>query len=165
MMKTIDRWIWQLVDAVLLIAITGMIGLIALQVVSRLIGNSAPWTEELSRFLFIWTIWFGVAASFRTGQHPAVTLLSDLFTHSATRRLFDLIPALAAAALFAVVAWYGWDLLAQQVRFGESSPILRVGMWLTTLPLVIGSALAVVGALIHGLQGSDYSRAIKEPCK
>lgn len=164
-MKTIDRWIWRLVDAVLLIAITGMIGLIALQVVSRLWGSSVPWTEELSRFLFIWTIWFGVAASFRTGQHPAVTLLSDLVTHPARRRVIDLIPAVAAAVLFTIVAYHGWSLLAQQIRFGETSPILRVGMWLATLPLVLGSALAVIGALIHGMQGSDYTHAIKEARK
>ncbi|MDP4034173.1 MAG: TRAP transporter small permease [Pseudorhodobacter sp.] len=161
-MNTIDRWIWRLVDVVMLFAITGMIGLITLQVISRLVGNSVPWTEELSRFLFIWTIWFGVAASFRTGQHPAVTLLTDLVTHSAGRRVIDVIPALATAILFAIVAYYGWDLLAQQIRFGESSPILRVGMWLATLPLVLGSVLAVLGALIHGLQGSDYTHAIKE---
>lgn len=161
-MKAIDRWIWRLVDAVLLIAITGMIGLIGLQVVSRLMGNSVPWTEELSRFLFIWTIWFGVAASFRKGQHPAVTLLSDLVTHPTGRRIIDVIPAVAAAALFAIVAYYGWTLIAQQIRFGETSPILRVGMWLATLPLVAGSVLAVIGALIHGAQGSDYTHAIKE---
>lgn len=164
-MNTIDRWIWRLVDAVLLTAISGMIGLIALQVISRQLGSSVPWTEELSRFLFIWTIWFGVAASFRTGQHPAVTLLTDFVTHPASRRVIDLIPAIAAAILFAVVAYYGWDLLTQQIRFGESSPILRVGMWLATLPLVLGSVLAVVGALIHGLQGDAYTHDIKETSK
>lgn len=161
-MKTIDRWIWWLVDRVLLIAISGMICLIALQVVSRLLGNSVPWTEELSRFLFIWTIWFGVAASFRNGQHPAVTLFTDLVTRPAARWIIDLIPAVTAACLFVIVAWYGWQLLAQQIRFGETSPILRVGMWLATLPLVLGSVLAVLGALIHGLQGSDYTHAIEE---
>ncbi|MDO8884588.1 MAG: TRAP transporter small permease [Pseudotabrizicola sp.] len=161
-MKTIDRWIWRLVDVVLLIAICGMIGLIALQVISRQLGSSVPWTEELSRFLFIWTIWFGVAASFRTGQHPAVTLFTDLVTQPAARRIIDLIPALAAAVLFVIVAYYGWQLLAQQIRFGESSPILRVGMWLATLPLVLGSGLAVLGAIIHGLQGGDYTHAMKE---
>ena len=161
-MRTIDRWIWRLVDAVLLIAITGMIVLIALQVISRQLGNSVPWTEELSRFLFIWTIWFGVAASFRQGQHPAVTLVTDLVIHSFGRRVIDMIPAVSTAILFAVVAHFGWDLLTQQIRFGESSPILRVGMWLATLPLVLGSVLAVLGALIHGAQGSDYTHAIRE---
>ena len=164
-MRAIDRWIWRLVDAVLLIAITGMIGLIALQVASRLMESSVPWTEELSRFLFIWTIWFGVAASFRNGQHPSVTLLTDLVTHRAGRRILDLIPALATGALFVIVAYFGWELLAQQIRFGETSPILRVGMWVATLPLVLGSALAVLGALIHGLEGSDYSHAIEESRK
>jgi C4-dicarboxylate transporter DctQ subunit len=164
-MKTIDQWIWRLVDAVLLIAISGMIGLITLQVLSRLLGNSVPWTEESSRFLFIWTIWFGVAASFRKGQHPAVTLFTDLFTQPGARRIIDLIPAVAAACLFVIVAWHGGQLLAQQIRFGETSPILRVGMWLATLPLVLGSVLAVLGAVIHGMQGSDHTRLIKESGK
>jgi C4-dicarboxylate transporter, DctQ subunit len=164
-MKAIDRWIWRLVDAVLLVAITGMIGLITLQVISRQIGHSVPWTEELSRFLFIWTIWFGVAASFRQGQHPAITLLTGFVTNLTARRFVDGIPALATAILFVIVAYYGWDLLAQQIRFGETSPILRVGMWLATLPLVLGSALAVLGAIIHGVLGSNDTQFIKESRK
>lgn len=161
-MKTIDRWIWLLADFVMLLAITGMIVLISLQVGSRLLGSSVPWTEELSRFLFIWTIWFGIAASFRKGQHPTVTMLTELVTSRAAVCVLSLIPALASAALFAIVAFYGWELLAQQLRFGESSPILRVGMWLATLPLVIGSVLAVLGALIQGVLGYGYIQPIKE---
>lgn len=161
-MNSIDRWIWRLVDAVLLLAILGMIVLIAVQVISRQTGHSVPWTEESSRFLFIWTIWFGVAASFRNGQHPAVTLLTDLVRHRATRRVLDLLPALAAALLFFLVAYHGWDLMLQQIRFGETSPILQVGMWLATLPLVLGSGLAVLGALVHGLGGGTPSNSIEE---
>ena len=50
-MDRLDRLIWRLVDGAILMAVMGMVCLIALQVGSRLIGASVPWTEELSRFL------------------------------------------------------------------------------------------------------------------
>ncbi len=158
-MRSFDNALWRLVDGILLIAVLGMVCLIGLQVVSRLLGNSLPWTEELSRFFFIWTIWLGLAAGFRGGQHPRVTVLSDLLPGAWAHRALDLLAALAAAALFVIVTRHGWDLLWQQVRFGEKSAILQIGMWVATLPIVLGSGLAVLGAMIHALFPEDYSTA------
>lgn len=159
-MDGFDRLIWRSVDAAILIAVLGMVALISLQVGSRLAGVSVPWTEELSRFLFIWTIWMGLAASFRTGAHPSLQLIPE----TAPRPLLLIMRVaqlLACVTLFAVVGWHGWSLLNQQIRFGEQSPILRVGMWWATLPLVLGSALAILGALLDSLR--PLSPAPTEP--
>ncbi len=150
-MDGLDRLIWRAVDAAILVAVLGMVALISLQVGSRLAGVSVPWTEELSRFLFIWTIWMGLAASFRTGAHPSLQLIPE----TAPRPLLLIMRAaqlLACITLFAVVGWHGWSLLNQQIRFGEQSPILRVGMWWATLPLVLGSSLAILGAVLDSLR-------------
>ncbi|MGP3698550.1 TRAP transporter small permease [Rhodobacter sp. NSM] len=147
-MRKLDGLLWRLVDAVILVAVVGMVCLIALQVGSRLMGASVPWTEELSRFLFIWTVWLGIATGFRYGQHPALSFLYFLAPRG-LKPVLRVIPAVAAVMLFSIVTWHGWALLSQQVRFGELSPILQVGMWLTTLPLVLGSGLAVLGAIVH----------------
>lgn len=149
-LNRIDKTLWRLVDAVILVAVIGMVCLITLQVSSRFIGASIPWTEELSRFLFIWTIWLGLAAGFRNGQHPAVTLLPDLLPASARRGL-RVLSALASVTLFAAVTSYGWTLMLQQLRFGEQSAILQIGMWLTTLPLVLGAGLAILGTIIEAI--------------
>ncbi|WP_460275767.1 TRAP transporter small permease [Celeribacter sp. ULVN23_4] len=165
-MKFLDRAIWRLVDGILLTAVLGMVLLIGLQVGTRLLGNSLPWTEELSRFLFIWTIWFGLAAGFRNGQHPRVTIFSDLPTGRTARRVIDFLPGLATALLFAVVTRHGWDLLWQQIRFGETSAILQIGMWIASVPVVLGGALAVVGAIVHALIEPDpvsFSPEMSEP--
>ena len=58
--------------------------------------------------------------------------------------------------LFTAVTWHGFWLLRQQVVFGERSPILQVGMWLATLPLVLGAALSIFGALVDGLTGRRH---------
>ncbi|MFN4101652.1 MAG: TRAP transporter small permease [Pararhodobacter sp.] len=161
-MAQIDRLIWRIIDVAILLAVLGMVGLITLQVGSRLAGLSVPWTEEMSRFLFIWTIWMGLAASFRTGAHPALQLVPD----SAPRPLLlimRIVQVSASTILFGAVGWHGLALLQQQIRFGEQSPILQIGMWWATLPLVIGSALAILGALIEGCRGSGPDLPATKP--
>lgn len=150
-MDRIDRLLWRMVDGVILLAVLGMVCLIALQVGSRLTDASVPWTEELSRFLFIWTVWLGLAASFRAGAHPALDILPETAPRG-LRLAFRVVQVAATVALFSAVTWHGFTLLRQQISFGELSPILQIGMWWATLPLVLGAALSIIGAIIAGLQ-------------
>lgn len=160
-MDRVDRWIWRVVDGAILLAVAGMVCLIAAQVGSRLMGASIPWTEELSRFLFIWTVWLGLAASFRAGTHPALELLPAMTT-GRLHRILGLVPVIATAILFLAVTYYGYRLLAQQVAFGEKSPILQVGMYWATLPLVLGSALSIFGAVMEAIRGHGPGNRFQE---
>ncbi|NWO10560.1 TRAP transporter small permease [Chromohalobacter salexigens] len=149
-MKKFEYWIWRLLDVMIFVTIIGMVILITLQVGSRWVGEALSWTEELSRFLFIWTIWLGMAAGFRQGQHPSLNFLSSISSHR-VQSFLRLLQAIAAAVFFSIVCWYGVKLTQQQLRFGEVSATLQLGKWLTTVPLVLGSALAILGALMHAL--------------
>lgn len=158
-MLQIDRLIWRAIDAVILVAVIGMVCLIALQVGSRWMGDSISWTEEVSRFLFIWTVWLGLAASFRAGVHPAINLVPE-GTSGVVGLVFRLVPALATVILFSAVSWYGYGLLRQQIRFGEQSAILQIGMWWSTLPLVLGSVLSIIGVLVAAVRGPEVTEGI-----
>ena len=149
--EKVDRAIWRLVDLAIFIAVLGMVVFIIIQVGSRLAGRSVPWTEELSRFLFFWTTYLGMAAGFRQGHHPSFGLLGAVLPRAAQRALTMVTP-LAAAVFFGIVAYYGYGLLRQQITFGEMSPSLRIGMWVTTLPLVLGALLAIFGAAMHAFR-------------
>lgn len=161
-MQQLERWIWRLVDLLIMAAIIGMVIIISLQVGSRLVAGSLVWTEELSRFLFIWTIWLGMAAGFRHGLHPSL----DLFTARlpALSGLFKWIQVLACSVFLAVVAWHGQLLVQQQIRFGEVSAILQIGKWLTSVPIVLGSTLAILGVITNALMTPpvDTTQEVKE---
>lgn len=149
-MKKFEYWIWRLLDAMIFVTVVGMVVLITLQVGSRWQGGSLAWTEELSRFLFVWTIWLGMAAGFRHGQHPSLNFLSAI-SPPRLQPLLRLLQAAAATVFFAIVCRYGVELVQQQLRYSEVSATLQLGKWLTTVPLVLGSALAILGAWMHAL--------------
>ena len=153
-LSSLDAVIWRAVDALLLIAVAGLLFAVTFQVVTRLIGHAAAWTEELSRFLFIWTAFLGMAAGFRRGEHPRVTVLIDLLP-APIRRGFDVLAPLAGAVLFAAVGWYAVRLVQQQIAFGETSPVLGIGMWITTLPAVLGAGLAIIGGFLAAFAPTD----------
>ncbi|MBE3638783.1 TRAP transporter small permease [Mangrovicoccus algicola] len=161
-MDRLDRLLWRCVDFAILLAVLGMVCLITLQVGSRLFGASVPWTEELSRFLFIWTVWFGMAASFRMKTHPSLDILPALAT-GRLHRILRVVPVLATILLFSAVSYHGYRLVRQQMLFGETSPILGVGMYWATLPLVIGSALSIIAALADALRGDPVSGVPRPP--
>jgi len=141
----IDALIWRAIDAILFVVVAGLLFAVSWQATSRLMGFIAPWTEELSRALFIWTAFLGMSTGFRHGEHPRIGLLVDMLPKR-WAIVSNLLAALSATILFAVVAWYGGRLMLQQIRFGETSPVLGIGMWVTTVPVILGSLLAIVGS-------------------
>jgi len=84
---------------------------VTLQVVSRYTALIPAWiwTEELSRFLFIWMIMLGAMIAVREGTHFVVDVLPQMppRAHAAVQIIADL-GTLAFALVF---AWYGIEFL------------------------------------------------------
>ena len=60
--------------------------------------------------------------------------------------------------LFAVIGWNAVGLLMQRISFGETSPVLGIGMWIATLPVILGSILAILGCLIDVYRKVEFQR-------
>ena len=53
---------------VLAIMVVGMIFTILVQIIGRVIGHPFPWTEETSRYLFLWMMFVALAAGFNQAE-------------------------------------------------------------------------------------------------
>ena len=87
---------------------------VTLQIVSRYTALIPAWiwTEELSRFLFIWMIMLGAMIAVREGTHFVVDVWPDLQPRAAARlQIATNVFILAFAVVF---VWWG----IQFVRFG-----------------------------------------------
>jgi TRAP-type C4-dicarboxylate transport system permease small subunit len=148
--------LWKLVDLLLLCGVTGMLTAVALQVLTRMQLHSLPWTEELTRYLFIWTTFVGLAAGFRSAEHARIDLVVSMLPRAFQR--FTLHLRVAAGLLFfSVVAYYGYKLTLQQYHSGEMSPALGIGMFIVTLPVVLSALLAML-ALVESAYFDPVTR-------
>ncbi|HKO66483.1 MAG TPA: TRAP transporter small permease [Burkholderiaceae bacterium] len=104
------RLLWWLMVATVAILIVP----VTLQVISRYTAliPSWIWTEELSRFLFIWMIMLGAMIAVREGTHFVVDVLPPLRPRA--NALLNIVSALFVL-VFALV-FIGWGI--QFVRFG-----------------------------------------------
>jgi TRAP-type C4-dicarboxylate transport system permease small subunit len=135
--------LWKVVDAVVLVGVIGMVITVSIQVVSRAMGEAVPWTEELTRFLFIYTAFLGMAAGFRHAEHARIAFLLGKLPRLG-QQLGAHLYVVAGVVFFLVVAYYGWELVAQQYRSQETSPSLGLGMYIVTAPIVVSAVLAII---------------------
>ncbi len=100
---------------------------IGLQIVARLIGLVIDWTEEVSRYLFIWVVMLGAGIAMQTGEHPAVEFFAKKGSRLreyvvATRMTFILI-------YVAVFVYVGVKETAHQWEVGNMAVSLPLPIW------------------------------------
>lgn len=148
--------LWSAVDAILALTIVGMLVTVTLQVVSRVLGDALGWTEEVTRYLFLWGIFLGMASGFRSADHIRITFVLRRLPQAA-RRFAVHAYALVSVSFFVVVAYYGAGLALKQYESNQSSPILEIGMYLVTLAIAVSAVLAVI-ALVQSVYFSPGVR-------
>ncbi|MBP2079063.1 TRAP transporter small permease [Oceanobacillus polygoni] len=127
-MKTL-RLIKLILDRLLLVVsltlLAVMIVIIIYQVFSRQILNSTPsWSEELSRILFVWVSFLGIAYGFKEKLHIALGLIVNMMPKK-VQDIFDYFAKGLVIFLGVIMIYYGWNfttLMANNVMPGTGLP-------------------------------------------
>jgi TRAP-type C4-dicarboxylate transport system permease small subunit len=142
---------WHRLLVALMVGAVGILVVpVTLQVVSRYtqLIPSYIWTEELSRFLFIWMVMIGAMVGVREGTHFEVDVWPDLGPRP--RALLAVVSDLAVL-VFALV-FVAWGV--QFVRFGwdQSSELAELPMpWIfAAWPLAGITWVAFLGERLAG---------------
>jgi C4-dicarboxylate transporter DctQ subunit len=137
-----DATLHVLLDGLAGLAMTGVIVVVLAQVASRLLGVPLSWTEEATRFLFVWMIFLGIGAGFRTVETARVTVFIGMF-RGGLRRLAVPIYVASSVLFFVLMAWTGWKLVQQQWMMNETAATLIVPMWVIGSIMPISAMLAI----------------------
>ncbi|TWO72565.1 TRAP transporter small permease [Caenimonas sedimenti] len=115
-MKTLIDYFHKILTWLLVGTVAILVVPVTMQIVSRYTGlvPSYIWTEELSRFLFIWMVMLGAMVAVREGTHFEVDVWPDLSPRAAA--LLRIVSNIFVL-LFALVFVY-WGV--RFVRFGWS---------------------------------------------
>jgi TRAP-type transport system small permease protein len=113
-MKTLlDRY-HRLLTLLMVVAVALLIFPVALQIISRYteLIPSYIWTEELSRFLFIWMVMLGAMIGVREGTHFDVDIWPEISPRTAA--ILRIVSNTFVLVFALVFAWWG----VKFVQFG-----------------------------------------------
>jgi TRAP-type C4-dicarboxylate transport system permease small subunit len=140
------RWLRRLTDGVSGLAATGTVIVVLLQVIGRLLGTPISWTEELTRALFIWMVFMGLASSMRHADAARVTVFMDALARP-LRRLALPIYLFCSLGFFVLMGWTGFVMVRQQVMMHESIATLGWPSWVIGLVMPVSAILAILCTL------------------
>ena len=156
LIRLCDRLRWA-AKGLLVVSGAAMAVIVMLQIIFRfVIFVPLPWSEELARYLMIWTGMVGSFVALREGRHIGVTMVVDRLPPRAATWVIVFVQA--ATILFLVVlTQQGFALTL--VNLSQLSPAMRIPMFYPYLAVPVGAALMIV-ELTAGILQSIY---LQEP--
>lgn len=152
LIRLCDRLRWA-AKVVLVVCGAAMSVIVMLQIVFRfVIFVPLPWSEELARYLMIWTGMVGSFVALREGRHIGVTMVVDRLPPRAAAWVSVFVQA-ATILFLAIVAQQGLALTL--VNLSQLSPAMRIPMFYPYLAVPLGAALMIV-ELTAGILQSIY---------
>jgi TRAP-type C4-dicarboxylate transport system permease small subunit len=149
---TIGRGVARLLDVAAALLLLAVLAIILAQIVARyVIGVSMPWSEELSRLLFVWLILIAAAHT----QHIKVSLVEDWLSGRA-RRAWQVVLHLVEAATAGFLAIMAYE-LSEFVRY-DSFTTLPVSIRYLYLATAFGGALwslTAIGRVLRTLSRTE----------
>ncbi len=137
-------------DTVAWLSVAGVLTVVLLQVIYREMGSPLVWTEEASRFLFMWMAFLGMAIGFRNAESARVTIFVKLLGPVLCGIVSVVVYTLFCAGFFLIMLYTGYQMVAQQVMFTEMASGFPLPMWIVGMIYPL-SALFGILCLIQSL--------------
>lgn len=141
MLKKIDENLEQFILVVLLILMTAIMGI---QIISRYaFGNSLSWSEELTRFLFIWSAFIGVSYTTKKGTSIRITNLVDALP-SGTQFVVNMISSIILLLFFLALSVYGYQVVVSTIASNQLSAAMGIPMWIVNASVLVCGVLSSI---------------------
>ncbi len=139
--KVLDK-IQNIINTITGIMLFTMVCIVFVQVIMRyLMGHSISWSEELTRYMFVWMIYAGVNLGIKFGIQIKIDVVDMIFKGNAIKTVRILEHILTIVAI--LFAAYG-SIMLIKVGFRATSPSLHVPMWIMYLVFPVGFLLDLV---------------------
>lgn len=117
-----------------MLSIVGLTVVVAAQVITRMVGISLPWAEELARFLMIWLTFLGCSFALYQKGHLSVNFFVTLAPAPA-RKALGIITRLLMIFFFGILVIYGCRLSLLSIATKSSSMQWSMGAVYSVLPV------------------------------
>ncbi len=124
-----------------------MVVIISVQVFQRyVLQSSLDWSEELSRYLFIWAVYVGCSFATREDRHLEVTILRHAFGGKLAKSV-TIISGLCSIVFCVCTSIWGFQMVNFLAATGQKTPALEVQMYWVFLSVPVGMGLMGIRTL------------------
>ncbi|MGF6905766.1 TRAP transporter small permease [Fusobacterium sp. PH5-44] len=139
--KWLDEHLEEYILFILLVIMTVIMGV---QITARFIFKSSlSWSEELVRYLFVWSAFIGVPYCVKRGTSVKVDQFRNMLPVSIQKGLLY-IDKIIIGILFAIIVVYGFKLVKITYGRGTLSPALEIKMWKVQASILVGGVLTFI---------------------
>ena len=151
-MKKLLKLLNRHFEEVILVAGTAvMVLVIFFQVVARYcLNQSLAWSEELARYIFVWSVWLAVPYTVTRVRHIRLELLVDVVGPK-TKFVLDMVFFLVSALFFGYIGIQSVDVVQGIAKMNQLTPALQIPKSICYMCLPVGCFLGTFRFLQYGV--------------
>lgn len=112
----------KIFGALIVVMLGAMVIITAGQIVCRTWFTALSWSDEVTRYLLIWSTFFGATCVYRHGGNISITFVQNVFPPKVSRVL-RIVVHLVCMILFAVLLYYGCMYTGKLTKTATALPI------------------------------------------
>lgn len=133
--KNLERYL-------MLILLLGMTLVLGIQIVFRFVINDPlTWSEELARFMFIWSTFLSIGFCLKEGISLKIDTLISIFPKKVQAMIY-MVGDIVMAVFFIYLLPASWEFAYTSVLSGQTSAACHIPMYFIQISLMVGFALA-----------------------
>lgn len=113
------------------------------QIICRSWFTALQWSEEVNRYLLVWSTFLGASCVYKAGTHISITFVQGMFSPRVQRGIRLLVHVLCLLSFCAVV-YFG---MLYTMKQGQLAPSLRIPLKYMYLSIPIGFSLMSIHAI------------------
>ena len=141
----IDKVINKILRFIVIIMLSVMSVVVFAQVLFRIVHLSIPWSEELSKYLLIWSTFLGAAFCIRKGSLVGLEFLKNSMSEEKQKILQTILNLIVCAMLLFLINVGFWAV--RRVWF-QITPVLKLSMGLMYAAIPIGSVFMLINQIL-----------------
>ena len=141
----IDKVINKILRFIVIIMLSVMSVVVFAQVLFRIVHLSIPWSEELSKYLLIWSTFLGAAICIRKGSLVGLEFLKISMSEEKQKILQTILNLIVCAMLLFLINVGFWAV--RRVWF-QITPVLKLSMGLMYAAIPIGSVFMLINQIL-----------------
>lgn len=137
--------------------------IVFIQVIMRYFFNtSLAWSEELSRYIFIWQVWLGSSIAFVDRQHIRVDLIFSIFKSKKSEKIINLLVNIIWLIFNLFLVYIGIKLLQSMSARNALSSGMRLPLVYVYSALPVSSFILSIRILFNTIDLITGKNSIEE---